>query len=658
MRTAWIVLLALPLAAQPPAPEPAAAQSPAPAGPAAESWITGDIDLGYRWTGGRGGDLNTYRSVVNLGDGPKLFGVNLSLRPPSSRWVDRIDIRANSWGGDPYNTARLDASREGLYRFTWDYRNIAYFNFLPSFADPGRDRNLFLNQRAYDTFLRSNDFEFTLFPGKRIVPYVAYNRSSGRGSGLTNFVVTSNEYTVPDRIDNHSDVFRAGVRFEMSRYHLTLEQGFMNFDDNQQVASASPASSFGNLTNPVFGQRLFLTTGTQSYQVSGGGVFTKAQFTANPVSWADLYAQFLYSQPHTDTRFTQAGTGNFFDSTTLAFYNGLTSAADARARQPHPSGSAAVELRPFRRLRILESWSTDRLHNAGSAVVLDQLLTTGQSPTASTLAEAERLVVNYNQQELNVLFDITSRITLRGGHRYVWGDAQAPAGFILGTEAAELGKLRRNVGLAGLVYRSAQKLRISLEYEGSPGDRSYFRTSLNEYQRARLQARYQVLPSLSLNAHFGALSNRNPQTGVDFHFLSRDNSLSANWTPNGGKRLTLLAEYSRTSLGSDIVYRNPGTGTPGLSDYHERAHTGTLMAAIPLPIPGSVQPKLDLGGSFFVSDGTSPTRYYQPFGRVMVPFGKHAQGYGEWRWYALSQSAYLYEGFRSHQFTLGLRLTK
>jgi hypothetical protein len=204
----------------------------------------------------------------------------------------------------------------------------------------------------------------------------------------------------------------------------------------------------------------------------------------------------------------------------------------------------------------------------------------------------------------------------------VWGDASVPAALVLGGQGNESGLLRRNVGLAGFTFRSAQKIRLSVDYEGSPGDRSYFRTSLNQYQRARIQARYQVLPALEITAHFGVLSNQNPAPAVNFDFLSRDNTLSAYWMPAGGKRMSILAEY------------------------------------IPLPAHGSMQPKLSLGGSLFDSGGTRPTRYYQPFGKFLIPVGKHVQWNAEWRWYGLTQQTYLYEGFRSFQFTTGFRLSR
>ena len=82
------------------------------------------------------GSLPTYRSIVNLGSGPKLTGLDFTITDPKHRLFDRIDARANAWGGDPYNTAHIDVNKRGVYELRGDYRNMAYFNALPSFANP------------------------------------------------------------------------------------------------------------------------------------------------------------------------------------------------------------------------------------------------------------------------------------------------------------------------------------------------------------------------------------------------------------------------------------------------------------------------------------------------------------------------------------------
>jgi len=327
------------------------------------------------------------------------------------------------------------------------------------------------------------------------------------------------------------------------------------------------------------------------------------------------------------------------------------------ARRPHSSGSFSAELRPLRRVRVIESWMTDRLHSAGSALLGETLLAGARTLSAERVFQARRLVLNYNQQQVDVIVDVTSALSLRGGHRYVWGDAQTPAGLVNLPFGDYSGKLRRHVGLAGASLRLGHRFRGSVDFEASPGDRAFFRTSLNDYEKARIRARYQVLPSLSLAANFGLLRNQNPAPGVQYDFLSRDNSVSVNWNPWGGNYLAVLAEYSRSTVRSDILYLAPSSLSREMSFYRERSHAGTALVDLKLPGSRVVKPKLTLGGSLFASCGSRPARYYQPLARAALSFKDRVEWNWEWRWYALSQALYLYEGFRTHQFVTGLRLT-
>jgi len=661
MRALVLFAVTLPLWAQAPAQAPTPTPTPAPAPAAAEDWLTGNVEVGYRWMPDVGGDFNTYRSVVNLGEGPKLLGADFLIQPKNTRLADRIDVNLASWGGDPYNTARIGARRSGLYDFRFDYRNIAYFNFLPSFSNPGRVNPAlpFLDQYGFDIRRRVADAELELFPGRRIIPYLAYGSNGGRGDGTINFVVDSNAYTVPTRYSDHTNQGRGGVRFEFNRWHLTLETGGSSFSDDQAVFQGSQLPNFGNRRTPFLGQTLFFSGGGQNYGIRGQSVFTRGLFTASPVSWVDISAQFLYSQPRSDAHYTQQNTGQFVNIATILFYNQETVEVSSTAKQPHPSGSLGIVLRPFGgRLRVLESWSTDRMHSAGGAALLDQLLVTGQEPTAQNAVEAERVVVNYNQQEINLLFDVTGRLTLRAGHRYQWGDTTAPPSLLLEevTPEGERAKLARHVALAGVSLRMPAQFRLTVDFEASPGGPTFFRTSLNHYRQARILGRWQPVQSLKLTARFNLLSNENPDPAVRNDFLSRDNALSFSWNPSGWKGFGVVGEYSRSSVRSRITYIIPNLLAPDLSDYHERAHIGTLLADVPFS-GWKNRFKLSLGGSFFRSAGSRPTQFYQPMARFGIPLGTHLQFNTEWRWYGLSERYYVYEGFRSHQFTTALRFT-
>jgi len=678
---AWTALLIfLPLAAQEPAPvaktpaaqetkpasqetKPAAleakqaAQEAAPAAAEAavaaanpEPGLTGSIDVGYRWRSGVGGSLDTYRSVVNLGEGPKLFGLDLSFQSATRRWFDRIGVRANNWGGDPYNTAHVDASRHGWYNFNFDYRNIAYYNFLPSFADPTIGQGFFRDQRSYDSRRRMSDFELELMPGRRIVPYLAYSHDSGSGSGITDFYSDVNEYPVADRLRDKTDNFRGGVRVEMSKFHVTLEQGGSTFKDDQQVFTSE--ENPGNRTTPFLGEQLFLTNLTQAYGVRGASIYSKALLTANPAPWIDLFGQFLYSRPDTTVNYAQYNTGQFFNLDSLLFFTSELDLLNATAKMPHTSGTFGFELRPMRRVRVIESFSTDRLHNASFAGLTQNLIAPPVAPLISDFTD--RLVMNFNQQQIDVLCDVTSKITARGGYRYVWGDGLTRGGLISGLDT-ETGTVRRQVGLAGLNYRMGHGISLNIDYEGASGDSAYFRTSLQDYQKARVHLRYQPVQSLTIAAGFGVLSNQNPSPTVKYDFLSHDSSLSVQWNPQGGRRISLTADYTHSSLRSDINYFIPQTFEQDRSLYRDNAHEANVLMDLVVPGFGGHGPRLGVGGSLFRSSGSRPTQYYQPIIRFTAPAYHRMSWYGEWRYYGFAEPFYMYEGFRTHLLAVGVR---
>jgi hypothetical protein len=157
---------------------------------------------------------------------------------------------------------------------------------------------------------------------------------------------------------------------------------------------------------------------------------------------------------------------------------------------------------------------------------------------------------------------------------------------------------------------------------------------------------------------FSLLDNQNPAPTIQYDFRSQSSSVSALWSPAGGKRISLLGEYTRSTLRSDITYLIPQSLQRERSFYRDNAHSANSVLDINLPAVNGSAPKISLGGALFVSAGTRPTNYYQPLGRLSFPLHKRVQWYAEWRYYGLSEPFYLYEGFCTHLYITGLRLTK
>lgn len=209
-----------------------------------------------------------------------------------------------------------------------------------------------------------------------------------------------------------------------------------------------------------------------------------------------------------------------------------------------------------------------------------------------------------------------------------------------------------------MTFRPSQKISVSGEVEAAASGGAYFQTSLYNYQKLRAQARYQATTSLSLSADFTFLNNQNPLSGTRYAYQAQQESLSFLWAPRGGKNWDLQGSYSRSTMYSDIGYLEPEFLTPQQSIYRDNAHTATAFFSGNLPHYAGLAPKITAGGSLFVSSGSRPTSYYQPFAKLLLPVRKNLTWFAEWSYYGYGEAFYLYEGFRSNLVTTGLRLTR
>ena len=444
---------------------------------------------------------------------------------------------------------------------------------------------------------------------------------------------------------------------ELRRFHVTLEEGGTTFKDDQSVFQNSGSTNFGNNATKLLGHTLDLTNLLGAYGIRGSSTYAKGLLTANAAPWLDLYGQFLFSQPESDVNYRQSAAGSLVLQSQLLFYTGQQYLLSSAAKMPHTTASLGAEIRPLKRVRIIESWLTDRLHENGSAASTQTLVAINSTKSIAALL-ASTLATNYNQNETQILWDLTSHLTLRGGYRYVWGDANDATLPAAGLASSDRVELRRNVAIGGLTFRPSQKISVSGEVEDASSGGAYFRTSLYDYQRVRAQARYQVTGALSLAADFSLLNNQNPQPGIHYDYLAHQQSLSLFWRPGGGKRWDFQASYSRSTIYSNIGYLAPQNFQTQTSLYRDNAHTTTALFDVNLPSYSGLAPKLSAGGSFFLSSGSRSTSYYQPVARLWLPFTKKINWFTEWRYYGYGEAFYFYEGFRAHLVTTGLRFTR
>ena len=639
-------------------PEAAAAE-PQTSAPIFGMETTGTIDIGYRWNAGFRGSKDLYRTLVNLGEGPRLFGANLTMNSPlgTGKYVDRIQLNASAWGGDPYNTLRLFVEKSRTYQFSFDYRKVDYFNFIPTFANPLLSQGILIGQHSFDSTRRTMDFDLTLKPGATISPFIAYSRNSGFGPGITTFTADGNEFAVKNQLRDTSDYYRGGVIFSLPRTSLTLEQGILTFKDDQRI-SQTGGTSRGNRSTPLLGETIVLNQLDENYHSRGTTPVSRVQLTTTPWERLTIAGRFVYSKPDLDFDYDRRDTGNFLSTEVLRVFTGELATGSAEANRPHILGNLSVEFRPFERVRILESLITDRFHIASSSSLGRSL--TGTRPLSgppdpgntfnTSETDSNRFAVNTNQNQLEGIVDLTSRLSVRGGYRYVWSDTELiPAGL----NQPETISLNRNVGLAGFGFKLPRKADLSLDFEAGQGNRVFSRTDVLDYRKVRIRGRYHPWEMLTVSGAFSLMDHENTRSDLDYNFQNRGYTVSVNLAPAGGKRISTNLEYSRSDLTSDILFLIPQTFTPDRSVYIEDSHYGGFS----LDVGVIWDVRLRLGYSVLSTSGSRPLNYHQPNAGIVIPLTRRVAWTTDWRYYGYNERGRILQDFHTHLVTAGLRFS-
>jgi hypothetical protein len=620
-----------------------------------ESPVKGVIETGFR-TVGSAGNEDAYRSVVNLGEGPRLLDADLTIRVPDLKWLPEVTVKAAGWGGDPVATSRVEAYQPAWYRLTVDHRRVAYFNALPSYANPRREIPAFasggiFNQRGFDLNRDNTEVQVDFRPGGTWVPFLNYTRDRGLGNGVTNFTADGNEYPIANRFDDRTHHFRGGIRYNTYRIHLLVEQGGTRFGDDQRTSTAD--RNLGNRLTSVLGQPLALESALQNWRTRGSSVYSRAVLTARLGASLDLSGYLLYSRPRTETEYREDGSGRFVGFLDFLAADRLQNTVASVAQLPHTSASFSAAYRPFRQLRILESVMVDRLemNSAGSAAA------SLRTPYFASGAVGDRLRMEFQQQQVDLVLDVSPWMSLRGGHRYSWGESWTRAGLFDRGAGDEFGRgrLALHTGLGGISIRGGSKWSMNASAEFTGGANVYYRTSLQQAQKMSVMSRYQPASWLGLQVRVTYLDNQSPSGRGGYEFRQTAYGGAVQVTPFGGRRLSVVADYARTSMRSELGYFEPQFFTVAASRYRDNGHAGA--ATVDLQPWKRSSFRLSAGGAAFLSSGSRPTRYYQPLGRLTAPVGRGAAVVAEYRWYGMTEPFSAYESFRSTQFTAGIRFS-
>lgn len=612
-----------------------------------------EFEVGYRMVDHISGSQDVYRSMVDLGEGPKLLRSSLSLRSKygTGGLFDRLDLSLNNWGGDPYNTMHLNMGRSDKYELRVDYRNQNYYNFLPAWANPLLSKGSQQGQHGLDVAYRSTDIQFKLFPNSKFRPYVAYSRTSGYGPGYTTYSTETNEFMLRTNWHYAADDYRGGIEMSVSKLCLVIEQGYRHLKNDTGVADVQDPA--GNYTRPYLGQVSTMDYLDRGYHDRTTLPVTRVVAKYSPADWLKLTGRYIYSMADTDSALGEVRSGNLLTLEDRLRYRAAIDAFNTRATKPSHNAAFTAEFSPISRLTILDQFDMRSYHVSGSGVLdstyMNAMPLSGQTPPGPDTS-VSHLIGSYlafdqirNQTEAE--FAIGGGFSLRGGYRYTSTEVKLNDS---GDADAGDTEVTQQAGIFGLWYRPNRRVHLGVDYENNTSDGALMRTDLLDYQTVNFDWKIDPLKNLSLSGRVGLLKNRNDQADIDLSSHNRNYSFALNYDFN--QRINLTLDYQHSNILSDIAILLPQTLKQDRSIFDERGSA----AGGSLGIDFYKGFRADMGLRAILNAGDFPLKYYQPFASLTVPLHGGIAVRTMWQDFSYNEGNSGLQDYRTQLYTFSL----
>jgi hypothetical protein len=215
------------------------------------------VDVGGR-VANKVGSGAMYDTMVNLQSGPRVSGESMELRKLGTNkhaLADEARIIGSGFGGDPYNFAKLSASKAGIYEFNGNFRrNRQYFDYdllgnpnlpkglsVPIGPSASPTGSLAWPQVQHSSVMtnsvrRMTDTDLVLYPQSRVSIHLSYSQNvmqgtsllPARSAGILKYSALLAQY------QRHStDEYTAALDWKpVQGTSVTFEQRLLNYKEN------------------------------------------------------------------------------------------------------------------------------------------------------------------------------------------------------------------------------------------------------------------------------------------------------------------------------------------------------------------------------------------------------------------------------------------
>lgn len=212
-----------------------------------ESSLTGSFLVGYRSVD-VSGTTTKFAEDLNYDDGPRLFRLEFDFVPDENlrSAVDRIRLDVNDFGGDPYETLRLEVAKNGRYEL--DYRRTKsdyfYHDIILPVEEAGDPALALAGDFHTFDFERVQDrADLTFWVNDRARLLFGFDRFTKRGESTTTLDISRDEFELDKPIDESLNGWSAAFEYSWDKVTLTLEESYRDYENIVEIFA--PGQSLG-----------------------------------------------------------------------------------------------------------------------------------------------------------------------------------------------------------------------------------------------------------------------------------------------------------------------------------------------------------------------------------------------------------------------------
>jgi hypothetical protein len=544
-------------------------------------------------------------------------------------WFDHYRIDATDLGVTPAGTLRLEALKEGTYKFNLAYRTSDKFHAVPTFANPLFSQGIIGGQHTFDRTRDFLDADVEFRPGHRITPFLGYSWSRLEGPGRTTYHVGQDEFLLFSDLRDTDQEIRGGANFDFGRVYGSVTQGWRKFDGTETLSLGTGAGAGNNLT-PILGRPVSVDTLTRHGSVEGTTPFTNAFVAGRVNSRLTLIGSFVQFSAEADGEELESVAGSLVSFPISRFFNGLEESVTSRAKNSTWRGEGRAEYLLTDGLDVSAAYRRENRELSGASVI-NSLFIDSVTFSGADLRDFEEILSTDNSLERDeemITGTITARrlgpFTLRGSY------TQRDQEVTISPDVAEIvidgngaGTFNRTVKTyeASSTFAKAGFM-VAGSYRRDSADEPIFRIDFLERDRYRLRASYgRNLFRVGVTGE--QLDQVNDRTGYGFDSTVRQIAGDVEVAPISALRLRGSA--SRYKADSLISFRRPENFAMGESIYLEEGTSwnggvGVIYKAL----------TLDADAGRFENEGNTPFTMDRYRARVVYDFHAKTGIAAEW----------------------------